>query len=46
MIFPKPISEVYYEVSFDFTGISTEKTLVDFYKKAADMGIKFTKKMI
>lgn len=43
MIFPKPISEVYYEGSFDFTGISTEKTLVDFYKKADSMGISFSK---
>ena len=42
MIFPKPISEVYYEGSFDFTGISTEKKLVDFYKKVDTMGIKLS----
>lgn len=42
MIFPKPILENYYEGTFDFTNVSIENSLIDFYKKSADMGISFS----
>jgi len=43
MIFPKPKSEKYIEGTYDFSKVSPEKSLVDFYRKSDAMGIAFSK---